>query len=126
MKNQIKKFGQFINENHGMGADVTIDLVLGESISNYAEMFAEMAKIAPNCTLDNILVGPQTIEFTFSGSEAECQQLSDYSNSLHGGEDSEINRYSGDDTDDLFKAQGGYRNYDGPDDGQFGEYYPEN
>lgn len=103
MKNQIKGFGQFINESgYGMEAEaeVTIDFSLDESISNYAEMFAEMARIAPSCKLIDIQKDTQAVLLTFAGDESCCQAIADYSNRAHGGEDTEIERYSGRDFDE--------------------------
>jgi hypothetical protein len=58
MKNNIKRFGQFINEGRqrhtNFDAQVDIDFALGQSLQDIADFFAHLAEVAPNAVIMEI------------------------------------------------------------------------
>lgn len=58
MKNQVKNFGQFINEGRRSytqhDAQVDIELGLGQTLADMAEYFSHLAEIAPSCIVMDI------------------------------------------------------------------------
>ena len=92
MKNELKRFSQFVNESVDDSTyEVTIDLVSGENLMNYASTFADLAKVAPNCTIISInAVTADWWEVTLVGSMNECEAAAQYWNDLRGGDDIEV------------------------------------
>ncbi len=100
MKNNIKRFNQFINEvNSSDSARFSIgktvrgkeNIVSGrnavymvttdwstETLENWAKSLAEMAEVAPNCMIENITTDSQGFEVTIIGSRRECEAFADY------------------------------------------------
>lgn len=86
MKNQIKKFGQFINESE-MNRTTSIDFGYG-NLGEMAEGFATLAELAPNCEVmstDGVKRDYMTIEIV--GPAEECDAVADYWNEQRGGRD---------------------------------------
>lgn len=59
MKNQIKKFGQFVNENRRRSytqhdAQIDIEMGLGQTLGEMAEFISHLAEVAPNCIVMDI------------------------------------------------------------------------
>ena len=85
MKNQIKKFGQFINESENM--TTTIDFGYG-TLEEMAKGFAALADLAPNCAVmstDGVRSDYMSVEIV--GPAEECDAVADYLNEQRGGKD---------------------------------------
>jgi hypothetical protein len=58
MKNQVKNFGQFINEGRRSytqhEAQIDIEMGLGQTLGELADFLSHLAEIAPSCTVMDI------------------------------------------------------------------------
>lgn len=59
MKKQIKRFGQFVNENSRRSytqheAQIDIELGLGQTLADMADFLSHLAEIAPSCIVMDI------------------------------------------------------------------------
>lgn len=109
MKQQVKKFGQFLNENEfrgGREGKVGVELGFGQTLQDYADYFAHLASIAPGAILMDIEVEDSRMNpnamavMTLTGEASELRGLEEFSmDSLGDRElDSEL-RYRGNEED---------------------------
>jgi hypothetical protein len=88
MKQQVKKFGQFLNENEfrgGHGGSVGVELGFGQTLQEYADYFAHLASIAPDAILMDIKVEDSRMNpnamavMTLTGDARELRGLEEFS-----------------------------------------------
>ena len=120
MKNTIKKFRQFVNENSGQRrmysreeAQVDISMDLGQTAAEMAEFLSHLAEMAPTSLImeieaENPSQNPNAgIVLTFAGPQEEIDQL-DMFNDQNYGQDRERRFHMTDHPDDKGTYNGDF------------------
>jgi hypothetical protein len=95
MKDQVRTFCQFINEDrfgddHRPSASVGIELGFGQTLQEYADYFSHLASIAPGATLIDIKVEDSEMNpnamavLTLTGEQGELKGLERFSMEMLG------------------------------------------